>query len=613
MMFERGMSTMSMIVIVLVHVALLGYGARVHSPTFNEIGHLPAGISHWHFNRYELYRVNPPLVRMVAAAPVYAMNPKTNWTGYNTYPTVRSKIQVGVDFVGANGPRSFLLYFIGRLACIPFSCIGLVVCYLWSRDLFGEPSGLLAATLWCFSPLIVGHGSLIMPDVPAASLSVLSSYLFWRWSQEPNWLRAVQCGVALGLAILTKTTVLVLLPILVVIGAVSCLHSASRQPRVWLRQAAQITAIHVTAFTVVNLGYGFNGSFQSLGNYHFSCRYLTHTDSDAAGVPVRNRFSNTPIGSLPVPLPADFVLGIDQQKSDFDEPSRCYLRGTWKIGGWWYFYLYGLAVKLPAGTSILMLLALCSGLSFQFSRTTVHNAMHLLLPPAAFIILVSSQTNFTVHLRYVIPALPFLFVWAGRLATCFADRRRSMAIIVACCVAWSVTSSLWSYPHSLSYFNELAGGPKNGHNHLLDSNSGWGQDVLLLKRWADEHPEAHPLHVASFGWIDPRIAGLSFGVPPVGPVIPRPDGEHAERIGDDPADLGPLPGWYVIDVNHVHGTQLWAADGNGSWFTPRHVAGGYAYFSLFEPTDSVGYSMLAYHLTTDEVNHVRTELGMAPL
>ncbi len=28
--------------------------------------------------------------------------------------------------------------------------------------------------------------------------------------------------------------------------------------------------------------------------------------------------------------------------------------------------------------------------------------------------------------------------------------------------------------HSISYFNELAGGPENGSAHLLDSNIDWG-------------------------------------------------------------------------------------------------------------------------------------------
>jgi hypothetical protein len=52
-------------------------------------------------------------------------------------------------------------------------------------------------------------------------------------------------------------------------------------------------------------------------------------------------------------------------------------------------------------------------------------------------------------------------------------------------LAWSVGSSLWYYPHSLSYFNELVGGPMGGPKHLLDSNIDWGQDLFYLKDWLD--------------------------------------------------------------------------------------------------------------------------------
>jgi hypothetical protein len=42
---------------------------------------------------------------------------------------------------------------------------------------------------------------------------------------------------------------------------------------------------------------------------------------------------------------------------------------------------------------------------------------------------------------------------------------------------WMLSSSLWIYPHSLSYFNESIGGPLNGPKHLLGSNVDWGQDM----------------------------------------------------------------------------------------------------------------------------------------
>ena len=74
--------------------------------------------------------------------------------------------------------------------------------------------------------------------------------------------------------------------------------------------------------------------------------------------------------------------------------------------------------------------------------------------------------------------------------------------------------------------------------------------------------------------------------------------------------IGPLPGWYAIDMNHLHGAKLSADDGQGGrqWVS----RGGYdlTYFQHFEPVAMAGYSIHIYHITLDEANRVRRELGM---
>jgi hypothetical protein len=83
-------------------------------------------------------------------------------------------------------------------------------------------------------------------------------------------------------------------------------------------------------------------------------------------------------------------------------------------------------------------------------------------------------------------------------------------LFVTGCLVWTTASSLWHFPHSLSYFHEFAGGPDNGAAHLIDSNLDWGQDLFFLKKWCDEHPEARPLYLAYFGGFDPKAAGIDY-------------------------------------------------------------------------------------------------------
>ena len=76
------------------------------------------------------------------------------------------------------------------------------------------------------------------------------------------------------------------------------------------------------------------------------------------------------------------------------------------------------------------------------------------------------------------------------------------ALIVGLLV-WHVVEALRSSPDFLAYFNQLGGGPDQGHEHLVDSSLDWGQDLPGLKQWLDENglqgPNHPPVYLAYFG------------------------------------------------------------------------------------------------------------------
>ena len=147
-------------------------------------------------------------------------------------------------------------------------------------------------------------------------------------------------------------------------------------------------------------------------------------------------------------------------------------------------------------------------------------------------------------------------------------------------LAWSIASSLWYYPHSLSYFNEVVGGPEHGHEHLLDSSISWGQDLLFLKKWYDEHPEARPLYLATYGLVDPSAVGVEFALPA---PLPKDSGQ-------------PGPGWYAIDVNYLRGSRRPAPNGKGSQKALWRGSADLQYFNALEPVARIGYSSLVYQI-----------------
>ena len=587
--------------LLLVHTGLLAYSAYVHSPTLNEPGHLVAGISHWRFGRFELYRVNPPLVRMIAALPVMAAGAETDWRGFEEDPGARPVFGMGGRFLAVNGERSFWLFTIARWACIPFSLLGGYVCFRWARELYGEPAGILALALWCFSPNIIAHGSLITPDSGATALGVTAAYFFWRWLKQPTWSRVLVAGVTLGLAELTKMTWIILFGLWPLVWLIwQCSSDRRRQLRAWLIQAAQMALVLSIALYVLNLGYGFEGSFNRPRDFRFVSRSLTSDGEEEDHVKNRqgkNRFADSWLGTIPLPVPRHYVLGMDVQKRDFENFGRLsYLRGEFRDRGWWYYYLYGLAIKVPLGTWLLILLATWLRFRRWDCSATWRDEIVLLVPLAAVLALVSSQTGFNHHMRYVLPIFPFAFIATSCVAGAVSWKQWRIAFFAVVVLAWSVGSSLWIYPHSLSYFNELAGGPTGGHAHLINSNIDWGQDLLYLRRWLDDHPEARPVYLVYYGRVDPRAAGIEHTLPPQ-PLQGNNDRSHLQVL---------RPGWYAISVNYLRGFSYLAPDETG---IRREVPeNAYSFLLDFPPEAMAGFSIYIYHLTPEDITRVQREM-----
>ena len=81
-----------------------------------------------------------------------------------------------------------------------------------------------------------------------------------------------------------------------------------------------------------------------------------------------------------------------------------------------------------------------------------------------------------------------------------------MTVFVTAAVLGNAIVAMAIWPHYLSYFNFLAGGPAGGHRHLIDSNLDWGQDLFELRRWLERNPQSEPIGLAYYGTVEPRMA-----------------------------------------------------------------------------------------------------------
>ncbi len=583
-------------VLLSVQAGLLAYSAAQQSPVYDEPNHLAAGLGHWECGRFDLNVGNPPLVGMIGALPVMAAHPKTDWSRAPELRHIRD------DLMAANGPRIFWLVTLARWALIPLTLTGGYVAFRWSRELFGYAGGLVTLTLWCSSPFLLAHGSLFTGDLPATSLGIIAFYGFWRWLSRPTPGRAAAAGALLGLAELAKYIWVILIPLWPVLWFAWRWMDRHRPGRpTFAREAGQGLLIFAVAVFVIHLGFAFECPFQPLGTFNVGRKLLSLTGSSGPG---RGGVASL-LGSLPVPLPENYVRGIDAVGGRRALRPLTYLRAELRPGGWWYYYPYALAVKMPLGTLALLGLACILSDPRRGDPAVWRTELVLLIVPFLVVLCFVTWSGTVQRPRYVMPILAFAFVWAGSLGRVFEDRSRPLAVLVIGCLTWAAASSLWIYPHSISYFNELVGGPKRGFEHVSVANVDWGQGLLYLKAWYDRHPEARPFHLAYFGSVDPRLAGIEFSLPPRA-SRPVPSGVDASTDQG-----GPQPGWHAVSVMLFTVDVHWAKDGRGG--SEDVGAADYDYFLRFPPEAMAGYSIYIYHVDCAEANRVRNQLGLPRL
>ncbi len=592
---------LGMLALLAVHCVLLAFSGWHQSPTLNEPGHLVAGLRHWKTGDFSLYRVNPPLIRLVAAIPATLIGYEADWSEHYEYIGARPVFDLADTFVELNGRQSMLYFRLGRWALIPFSLLGAWICYAWARELFSDLAGLIACSLWCFSPMVLGHASMITADAHATSLGLAACYTFWKWLKEPTWRQAMLTGIVLGLAELSKTTMILFYPLWPLLWiAYRWRERHEMTLGRWRDEAGMLVLRMAIGIYVLNLGYLGQGSFTQLKDFHFVSKMFC-AENVSSGV-YSNRFSGSWLGEVPVPFPRNYVLGIDTQQRDFEDFSRpSYLRGEYQRTGWWYYYAYAILVKSPLGTLGLSLLTFVTSV-FRFGATIAWRDTIFLLAPAVVIFVIASMKyGFSHHSRYILPCVPFVLIWISGMAAhicTFATTaltlwhrpkavlsvnwRRGVSSILGlttvCLLGWSIVFSLAVYPHSLSCFNELVGGPKRGPEHLLNSNIDWGQDLLFLEKWIQHRDknEQLPVYLAFYNSYNP----FAFEIDRIEPWPFRGSGSDGVHVPE---------GFYAISVNPLYDfpTSVFNRDGTSFSIGKRPMA----HLRKQQPLGWAGYSI----------------------
>jgi hypothetical protein len=421
--------------------------------------------------------------------------------------------------------RSEILRIGVRLPGMIFALLLGVLIFRWSSDLYGREGGLLSLFFYCLNPNFIAHGKQLTTDIPTAFWVTAAMYAFWKLLEKGGLNRLFLFLTMMSAGILSKYSMLLLIPAQAAAGA-----WAFFKGKTVLKKKAVIPFLALSVFAVlffINAGYLFQGSFLKAKDYQWESKaYQKYQNLD-----------------MPVPLPKVFVQGLDYTKYIDENPhigrGNNYILGKRHRKGRWYSFPVMILLKTPL--AFFAALALSAFARKKIKDAGYKEGLLLWLPFAFWLLMFSVVCDLQLGIRYVLPGMTFLFIFAGRLD--WTRSVKSKAAVGVLC-AWYAFSSLSYYPHTISYFNEAIGARVNAFKFLSDSNLDWEDKSHAIEKFRSAHPE------------------ISFQLDPQPPV----------------------PGFILLGANHLtgvldEGMYQWVRDN----FKPiQHVAYSHYLFDIPE-------------------------------
>ena len=500
---------------------LLAVGSkRGESVTADEIAHLTGGFTYWQFNDYRIQPENGNLPQRWAALPAWLEGAKFPALKDNESWRTSDAWILGHEFFYETGEDHFPRLMAGRAMIALFSVATGLLVFCWSERLFGPAGALVSLVFFVFSPTFLAHGALVTSDACMAFFFLASVAAYWRHLHSPRFGWWVLSALTFGLACVAKFNAGLLLPMMVVMALVRARAAAPWEfaGRTLATPRGKFGAIALATFgqglvavLVIWASFGFrysaaNPLLPAAGHF---IRPWAITLANIGGVhaEIIRRLATGHV------LPEAYLYGYSFviEMSGF---RAAFLDGAYSYTGWVRFFPLAFLYKstLPL---LLGCLAVAGAAGQRWRRSAAWAAVRgdlYAVTPLLVLFggywLVSLGTHLNIGQRHILPTYPVLFIFLGWLGRWLTLRRPLALLAVVLLLGWQVREAVWIYPHYLAYFNPIAGGPENGHRHLVDSSLDWGQDLPGLKTWLDRETHGEPVYLSYFGAGEPGYYGI---------------------------------------------------------------------------------------------------------
>ncbi len=456
---------------------------RTQSLTNDEALHIVAGTEAWRLNRFERWNDHPPLVFLLSTLPVLVEH---------------GTISIGYDVRYADGisPSPEAVAWSGRIVIVGLGVLLGVLLWLTARRMFSEGAANFALALFAFSPSLIANFSISCNDGATAliTFAVAMQLVYWRRTQ--SWGRAAGLGLLLGAMICTKFS----LPAMFVLalGLVLILKptTVAWNPKDWnWRQAIAMIA--------VSLFFLWGTYFFHMTKVEVKNGFVTVTSPNRTKATTGDTHKHF---NLTAYIPAgEYIEGMGRVANHLNLGHPTYFLGQISHDkGWKAYFPTVVALKWPPVVLALFLAAIALGIAGRIKFPT-ELLIFALFPAFYFFIAIFSKVD--LGERHILLVYPFALLFIASLWK-YAQKNRVVLMLFVALLVVNAVDVLRYAPGYLSYFTPFVN-PATSWKLLSDSNLDWGQGLLALRDYQNQHPN-ETIHLDYFGTVDPKLYGVRY-------------------------------------------------------------------------------------------------------
>jgi hypothetical protein len=454
-------------ILVLVFVSiftLLSIGSAIReSLTFDEIVDVEDGLNAIDKRDFSVNPYNPPLIQEISVIPI-----KIGFDKYlpNSLPNLR------------RFPERMMVTLLGVIFFISL--------YIFTKKYLGKKVALTTLFFITFEPTVLGHSHYITLDTGTTLFFFLSIWTFIEIAESYKFANYILFGISSGLLFASRVFGITYLIGSLIFGLIFTFRNTLRK----------VINFKIVISAIISL-------LIIWSVYLFKVNVLIAPSSR------QNRFSDRVVKysqQYKIPLVTELVFFLKKQPLPLGNYGALVKNSILRSSQSNQLSTLSMPVVLGLKLPIPLLFFVFSGYLILLFKKNKNSVVTFIMILPLSILIISMTTNMNPLIRYLMPSIPFLCIIAsvGFLKMC---RNRWGFVISIVIAIWYVVGSVNSFPHFISYSNEISLILGNKYEIFSDSNLDWGQGLVSLNSYIDKAKPSF-IQISYFGRDDASRYGF---------------------------------------------------------------------------------------------------------